>query len=88
MTSSDLPLPQQLARLTARSPTAVALIVANLIPIGGVFFAGWDVGTILAIYWLENVAIGLLNVAKILTAQGGGAANPTKSNATCKRLLS
>lgn len=57
-------------RLTPRSPTAIVLILVNLIPIGGVFFAGWQVGTILAIYWLENVAIGLLNVVKILVARG------------------
>ncbi|NNC38344.1 MAG: hypothetical protein EX271_01360 [Acidimicrobiales bacterium] len=31
---------------------------------------GWDVGSILLLYWLESVVIGLLNVPKILSARG------------------
>ncbi|MDJ0975249.1 MAG: DUF6498-containing protein [Planctomycetota bacterium] len=60
-------------RLTPKSPTAIVLVLVNLIPIVGVFAFDWKVGTILAIYWLENVAIGLLNVVKILMARGGDA---------------
>jgi hypothetical protein len=32
----------------------VALLVANAIPLVGVLFLGWNVWTILTIYWLEN----------------------------------
>lgn len=53
------------------APIAVALLVAaNLIPLLGVLFLGWDVATILVIYWLENGVVGLLNVPKILLAAG------------------
>lgn len=59
-------------RLTARSPSALVLVLSNLVPVFGVFFADWDVGAIMAIYWLENVAIGILNAVKMLLARGGG----------------
>lgn len=48
----------------------VSLVVANLIPLVGVVFWGWDLWTILALYWAENGIIGLSNVAKILMAEG------------------
>ena len=32
----------------------VALVLANLVPLAGVLFLGWDVWGILIIYWLEN----------------------------------
>ncbi len=66
-------------RLTARSPSALVLILSNLVPVFGVFFAGWDVGAIMAIYWLENVAIGILNALKILLARAGGTPLPARA---------
>lgn len=50
--------------------SSLALIAANLIPIFGVFYWGWDVSAILILYWLENLVIGALNVPKIWLAQG------------------
>lgn len=50
--------------------SAVLLVVANLVPIAGVLFLGWDVAAILVLYWLENGIVGLLNVPKVLLAQG------------------
>jgi len=64
--------------LTARSPSALVLIATNLVPVFGVFFAGWDVGSIMAIYWLENVAIGFLNIVKMLLARGDRAILPAR----------
>lgn len=53
------------------------LITMNLIPLGGVIFAGWEVGFILLVYWAENVVIGVYNIAKMAMAQGGtGKFNP------------
>jgi hypothetical protein len=53
------------------APVAIAaLIVANAVPLLGVLYFGWDVPTILIVYWLENGVVGLLNVAKILLARG------------------
>jgi hypothetical protein len=48
----------------------IALIVANLIPLAGVLWFGWDVWGILIIYWLENGIVGLFNVLKMARAEG------------------
>jgi Family of unknown function (DUF6498) len=48
----------------------VALVVANAIPLVGVLFLGWDVWTILIVYWLENGIVGIFNVAKMWLAEG------------------
>ena len=50
------------------------LLLANLVPIIGILFGGWDVFSLLFFYWLESVVIGLYNIAKmalIRTVQGG-----------------
>jgi hypothetical protein len=65
--------------LGGSNPIAVIVLVAvNIVPLIGVMFWGWDVGTILITYWLENGVIGLINIPKILLAGGanniGGAA--------------
>lgn len=52
------------------TPSSLALIAMNLIPLIGVFYFGWDAGTIVFLYWLENVIIGVLNVPKILSCGG------------------
>ena len=52
------------------TPAVISLIGMNLIPLIGVFLFGWDVGTIIFLYWLENVIIGLLNIPKIWACQG------------------
>ncbi len=43
------------------------LILVNLLPIGGVLYLGWDVKTILVLYWLENVIVGIYNVIKLMS---------------------
>lgn len=48
----------------------VALVAANLVPLVGALFLGWNVWTILIIYWLENGIVGAFNVLKMLRAQG------------------
>ena len=58
-----------LQRLYAKAlefPTAVALIVANLVPLFGVLFLDWSLFPILFIFWLENVVIGSFNTLKLL----------------------
>ena len=42
-----------------------ALLIANAIPLIGVLFLGWNVWTILTIYWLENGVVGIFNVLKM-----------------------
>ena len=64
------------------APLAIVLLVAaNLVPLAGVLWFGWDVATILTMYWLENGIVGVLNIVRILLASGtdvrypGGLAN-------------
>ncbi|WP_409432492.1 DUF6498-containing protein [Litorimonas sp. RW-G-Af-16] len=49
-----------------RNLSGLILVISNLIPLIGVFAFGWDVGTILLLYWLESVIIGVLNVPKMM----------------------
>jgi hypothetical protein len=44
-----------------------ALIGANLIPLAGVFFFGWDVTFIVLLYWIENLIAGFYNILKMAT---------------------
>ena len=53
-----------------------ALIVANLVPLVGVLWFGWDVWGILIIYWLENGIYGLFNVLKMRRAEGPEDSSP------------
>jgi hypothetical protein len=48
-------------------PSAWALIGANVVPLFGVLFFGWDTFAVVALYWVENVIIGAINVLKIVT---------------------
>lgn len=44
------------------------LVVANLVPVWGVLVLDWEVFPLVLLFWLENVAIGILNVARMLCA--------------------
>jgi len=52
------------------SESLPVLVAANLVPLLGVLFLGWDLATILVLYWIENGIVGLLNVPKIVMARG------------------
>lgn len=53
------------------SRLAVALLIGfNLVPLAGVLWLGWDLILILALYWAENGVVGVINVLKILRAEG------------------
>jgi hypothetical protein len=47
--------------------SALALVLANLVPLAGVMWLGWSVSSIIILYWFENVVIGVVNVARMLT---------------------
>ncbi|HEY3222064.1 MAG TPA: DUF6498-containing protein [Gemmatimonadales bacterium] len=51
------------------TPSLVALLLANAVPILGVLFLGWTVFPLVLLYWLENVVVGAFNVAKLVFAQ-------------------
>ena len=48
-----------------------ALLVAfNMIPLFGVLYLGWDLFSILVLYWIESGIVGVINVFKIRRAEG------------------
>ena len=55
---------------TARVLTLVMLVGANLFPLVALLTGAWEAGDVLITYWLENVAVGVWQVVKLLTVQG------------------
>lgn len=51
-----------------------ALVGANAVPLLGVLVFGWDLVTLVAIYWAENGVVGIYAVGRIVTAAGAGPA--------------
>ena len=47
--------------------SVVTLLAANIIPLIGALFFGWNAVLILALFWIENLIIGGFNVIKILS---------------------
>ena len=59
-------------RVNSSAVAVALLVITNLIPLGGVLFLGWDLLLVLALYWAENGVVGVINVLKILMAEGTG----------------
>lgn len=57
----------------AAAPGLIALGVGNLIPLAGVLLWGWDLASILVMYWIETGVVGAINVLKIRKALALGA---------------
>jgi hypothetical protein len=55
------------------SLAVAALVAANVVPVIGVLFFGWQLSVVMVIYWVESGVIGALNVPKILLAPGSDA---------------
>ncbi len=47
----------------------VSIIIANLFPILGVVYFGWNLFTLLILYLLENVVIGFFTILKMVKAE-------------------
>lgn len=73
-------------RVGSSYAAVVALILANLVPLVGVLWFGWDVWGILIIYWLENGIYGLFNVLKMRRAEGQEDGSPEAVAETRRRL--
>jgi hypothetical protein len=59
----------------ASAPAAIALLVAsNLLPLVGVLLWGWNLQSIIVLYWIENGIVGALNIPRMLLARGDDAA--------------
>ena len=56
-----------LKRFSQYRLSALAILLANAVPLIGVLFWNWNAFEIVALYWLENVVIGLINILKMIT---------------------
>jgi hypothetical protein len=65
---------QALASLQPAAGSAVALVVANLVPLGLVLAGLASVGGLVLLYWAENVVIGAYTVLRMLAAGRGSVA--------------
>lgn len=61
--SGPQPVPQ-----AGSAPSAWVLVAANLLPLAGVLFWGWDVFALIALFWMENVVAGVFFILRILCA--------------------
>ena len=55
-----------LHRIAGYRPSAITLILVNLLPLLGVMFWGWDVFSLLCLYWAETVVIFAINLFKMV----------------------
>ncbi len=53
-----------------RFPTAIPVIVANSMPIVGVLAFGWDLRSIMFVYWLETAVVVFYSVLKVVAVGG------------------
>jgi len=52
--------------LSLASPSSLALILANLVPLAGAAFFGWELSDVMVLFWAESAIIGFYNVCKIV----------------------
>ncbi len=53
-------------RFSSLPRSVISLLLANLLPLAGVLFWGWNTFNIVVLYWSENIVIGLINLLKML----------------------
>lgn len=69
--------------------SAVTLVAANMVPLFGVVFWGWDIFPLVFLYWTENAATWLMTVFKIALARPSGqTARMGRASATLVFFLS
>lgn len=67
---SETTVPAARSRLTG-----AVLLAANAIPLLGVALLDWDSFSIMLLFWIENVIVGVLNVLRMLVSQPKSLAN-------------
>ena len=81
----------RLRHLVTAVPTAILLVLFNLVPLAGVLWWGWQLQTILVLYWLESGVIGVLNVPRLALARGApdraAASGPARIGTAAKIFL-
>jgi len=58
-------VPEVQAAPTLFSPSGLALIGANLVPLAGVLFFHWDLPSVMLLFWAESAIIGFYTMLKI-----------------------
>jgi Family of unknown function (DUF6498) len=53
-----------------RFPTVIPLIAANAAPIVGVLFFGWDLLSIMFLYWMETAVVTFYSLLKVVKVGG------------------
>jgi uncharacterized membrane protein YphA (DoxX/SURF4 family) len=51
-----------------RAPSVIVLVVANLFPLYGVLYLGWDLYTLMVLYWMETGIIGVFAILEMALA--------------------
>jgi len=75
------PPPDKLVSQLGRFQTsALALILANLVPLFGVVALGWNAAAIVVFYWAENLIVGFFNILRMKRAQGSLESSRTTLN--------
>ena len=46
----------------------IFIIASNLLPVFGILFLGWSMGSVMILYWVENVMVGFFTILKIVFA--------------------
>lgn len=68
ISESDQPIDEMIEntkQVRWNSLSGIMLIVANLIPLFGVWLAGWEIGQIMLLFWAESAIIGYYNLCKM-----------------------
>lgn len=61
---------QAMSPAAARIATVALLLTVNAVPLVALLNGEWGAGDVLIAYWLENVAVGVWSLVKILTVAG------------------
>jgi len=56
----------QASPVTLTSASTLALIFANMVPIAGTVFLGWNLSDVMVLYWAESAVIGFFTICKIV----------------------
>ena len=58
--------PSDSTPLSLTSASTLMLIIANLVPVTGSVFLGWNLADVMVLYWAESAVIGFFNICKII----------------------
>ncbi len=59
--------------------TSIILFISNLVPFFGILFLGWSIGAALFAYWIESIAVGIINIPKLMIVRRVGIQDPYRT---------